>query len=227
MKYTFHDRCSILPRNHKSVQKPKEQEAKTTKAKKNKKLRSREDKSRKSHESNKSQTSQKTVNKSQKNYKSHKSNKTGKVTTATKATKAKKPDWKTKKRPSNFPTSSINWKDIVQLMQDQSSRPKLLSGWTHPTLAFGFSCATSALGFSISSCRNQIHFHVFDDMTSLKHFGGLKSTQAYISLHATAICKRYRKISKESPMVKGITHKKSEQSVSHTMPHVLPCFWLL
>ena len=59
-------------------------------------------------------------------------------------------------------------------MQDQSSRPKLLSGWTHPTLAFGFSCATSALGFSISSCRNQIHFHVFDDMTSLKHFWGAK-----------------------------------------------------
>ena len=167
MKYTFHDSCSILPRNHKSVQKPKEQKAKTTKAKKNKKLRSREDKSRKSHESNKSQTSQKKVNKSQKNHKSHKSNKNRKSHNrykshnSYKSHKSQEARLENKKKwPSNFPTTSIDWKDIVQLTQDQSSRPLIakLCGWTHPTLAFGFSCATSALGFSILSCRNQIHF---------------------------------------------------------------------
>jgi len=102
MKYTFHDSCSILPRNHKSVQKPKEQEAKTTNAKKkNKKLRSREDKSRKSHESNKSQTSKKKVNKSQK--KTQKSQKQQKPKKSQQLQKPQKPRSQTGKQKKGPP----------------------------------------------------------------------------------------------------------------------------
>ena len=116
----------------------------------------------------------------------------------------------TKKVTSNFP---IDWKDIAQLAQDRSSRlrliVKLLDGSTHPTLAFGFSCTTSALGFSISSCRNQIHFHVFDDIMSLKHL--FRRWKALKHIFFTWEGNIWR-IAKGSTMVKGLIHSQKKQS---------------
>jgi len=217
MKYTFHDSCSILPRNHKSVQKPKEQEAKTTKAKKNKKLRSREDKSRKSHESNKSQTSQKKVNKSQKNHKSHKSNKNRKSHNRYKSHNSYKSHKSQEARLENKKKGQVS-NNINRLKGHCTAhaRPVFKTtyrqtiGWLNPSntglwlllrnFSFGF------LHFVLSQPDPFPCVWWYDESKTI--VWALKSTQAYISLHATAICKIYRKISKESPMVRGITHKK-------------------